>query len=110
RAGAGIRCFHVTGVQTCARPIFTDVSILAAFIAGVFSISSPCVLPLIPIYLTHIAGVSVGERESAQRSIVLRNAGAYVAGFSIVFILLGVATGAVRTSATSRDFCAQSKS
>src|SRR5690606_37972871 len=87
----------------------TDVSILAAFIAGVFSISSPCVLPLIPIYLTHIAGVSVGERESAQRSIVLRNAGAYVAGFSIVFILLGVATGAVGTFATSLDFFAQNK-
>jgi cytochrome c-type biogenesis protein len=87
----------------------SDVSILAAFIAGVLSISSPCVLPLIPIYLTHIAGVSVGERESAARGVVMRNAGAYVLGFSIVFIILGITTGAVGFFATSFDFIAQNK-
>lgn len=87
----------------------SDVSILAAFIAGVFSISSPCVLPLIPIYLTHIAGVSVGEREGRARGVVMRNALAYVLGFSIVFIILGVATGAVGSFATSLDFFAQNK-
>lgn len=38
----------------------TDVSLLAAFVAGILSISSPCVLPLIPIYLAHIAGVTFG--------------------------------------------------
>ena len=34
----------------------TDVSLLAAFVAGLFSFSSPCVLPLVPLYLAHLAG------------------------------------------------------
>jgi cytochrome c-type biogenesis protein len=87
----------------------TDVSILAAFIAGVLSISSPCVLPLIPIYLTHIAGVSVGETERTARGVIMRNATAYVIGFSLVFILLGASFGAVGAFATSLDFFSQNK-
>lgn len=87
----------------------SDVSILAAFIAGVFSISSPCVLPLIPIYLTHVAGVSVGESESTRRAVIMRNATAYVIGFSLVFIVFGAALGAVGTFATSFDFFNQNK-
>jgi cytochrome c-type biogenesis protein len=71
-----------------------DVSILAAFAAGIFSISSPCVLPLVPLYLAHIAGVSIGEYGPHARGRVLANATAYVLGFSLVFILLGVALGA----------------
>ena len=67
---------------------------LAAFFAGMLSIASPCVLPLLPIYLAHLAGVSVGQDDAVARSRVLANAAAYVAGFSVVFILLGVALGA----------------
>ena len=87
----------------------SDVSILAAFIAGVFSISSPCVLPLLPIYLTHIAGVSVGETDRTARGIIMRNATAYVLGFSLVFIILGASFGAVGAFATSLDFFTQNK-
>lgn len=87
----------------------SDVSILAAFIAGVFSISSPCVLPLLPIYLTHIAGVSVGETEKTARGVVMRNAAAYVVGFSLVFIILGASFGAVGFFATSLDFFNENK-
>jgi cytochrome c-type biogenesis protein len=71
----------------------TDVSALAAFVAGVLSISSPCVLPLIPVYLIHLAGVSAGDTTPRARARVLANAGAYVLGFSAVFVLLGVALG-----------------
>ncbi len=71
-----------------------DVSFLAAFVAGLLSISSPCVLPLVPLYLTHLAGVSADEVGGAARGRVLANAGAYVLGFSLVFVLLGVALGA----------------
>jgi cytochrome c-type biogenesis protein len=74
-----------------------DVTFLAAFIAGVLSISSPCVLPLVPIYLTHLAGVSAGQVDAATRGRVLANAAAYVLGFSLVFIALGVALGAAGT-------------
>jgi cytochrome c-type biogenesis protein len=71
-----------------------DVSLLAAFAAGVLSISSPCVLPLIPLYLTHLAGVSGTESGVPARGRVLANATAYVLGFSAVFVLVGVALGA----------------
>ncbi len=89
--------------------MLTDVSLLAAFVAGVLSISSPCVLPLIPIYLTHIAGMSVGESSQQVRGIVLRNAVAYVLGFSLVFVALGAALGAAGALAGSLDFIASNR-
>lgn len=71
-----------------------DVSLIAAFVAGVLSISSPCVLPLVPIYLAHLAGVSADETGPTARGVVVVNATAYVLGFSLVFVLIGVALGA----------------
>jgi len=71
-----------------------DVTFAAAFVAGLLSISSPCVLPLIPVFLAHLAGTSGGESTPRTRRRVLLNASAYVAGFSLVFITLGVALGA----------------
>lgn len=65
-----------------------NVSMLAAFVAGVLSITSPCVLPLIPLYLGHIAGVSV-TGPTIDRQLVFRNAFAFVGGFSLVFIAMG---------------------
>ena len=85
----------------------TDVSLLAAFAAGILSISSPCVLPLVPIYLAHIAGVSVGETGGHARAALMRNGLAYVAGFSLVFIALGAAAG---TAATMIDLVPQNRS
>ncbi len=70
-----------------------DVSLIAAFIAGLLSISSPCVLPLVPIYLAHLAGVST-DGAPAARGRIIANASAYVLGFSLVFIAAGVALGA----------------
>ncbi len=81
-----------------------DVSFLAAFVAGVFSISSPCILPLVPIYLAHIAGVTVGETGTAARASVIRNALAYIAGFSVVFVMMGAALGAAGAAAGTLDF------
>lgn len=85
------------------RVMATDVSFLAAFAAGILSISSPCVLPLIPIYLAHIAGVSVGDTGPDVRARVMRNAAAYVAGFSLVFVALGAALGAAGSFAEALD-------
>ena len=87
----------------------TEVTFLTAFIAGIFSISSPCVLPLIPIYLTHIAGVSAGQSGARARAVVLRNAAAYVLGFSVVFIALGAALGTAGSFAGSLDFISQNR-
>jgi cytochrome c-type biogenesis protein len=87
----------------------TEVTLLTAFIAGVFSISSPCVLPLLPIYLTHIAGVSAGQSDARARAVVLRNAAAYVLGFSLVFVALGAALGTAGVFAGSLDFISQNR-
>jgi cytochrome c-type biogenesis protein len=83
--------------------VSSDVSFLAAFVAGVLSIASPCILPLVPIYLAHIAGVAVGETSTRSRRTMLANAFAYVLGFSLVFIALGAALGAAGAAASGLD-------
>ncbi len=72
----------------------TDVNILVAFAAGVFSFLSPCVLPLIPSYLSFVSGVSLEEMRTVTttRSVRLRvllNSIAFIVGFSLVFVSLG---------------------
>lgn len=72
----------------------TDINILVAFSAGILSFLSPCVLPLIPSYLSFISGVSLEDARVAQlgsrtRWRVVWNALAFVLGFSLVFISLG---------------------
>ena len=68
-----------------------DVSLFVAFAAGGLSFLSPCVLPLIPSYLSFISGMSLQEiREGASGSVrVMGNALAFVCGFSIAFVALG---------------------
>ncbi len=71
-----------------------NISLLAAFTAGIISFISPCVLPLIPGYLSFISGVSVEEMKSGEKkSYVLKkvslNTIFFILGFSIVFQALG---------------------
>ncbi len=72
----------------------TEVNAFVAFVAGVFSFLSPCVLPLIPSYLSFISGVSLEEMRSEQtlarvRWRVVLNSSAFILGFSLVFVSLG---------------------
>src|SRR4051795_5569282 len=71
-----------------------DVSVIAAFIAGTLSVTSPCVLPLIPLYIAHLAGTTDRAEQQDMRERLMLNAFAYVLGFSTVFILVGIAFGA----------------
>jgi cytochrome c-type biogenesis protein len=78
----------------------TDVGAWAALLAGLLSFTSPCVLPLIPAYLSFISGVSIDQLQSSEnRAAVLRKtiytALVFVLGFSTVFILLGAGATAV---------------
>ncbi len=71
-----------------------NITVLAAFTAGIISFISPCVLPLIPGYLSFISGVSVEEMKSEdKKSEALRkvslNTLLFVLGFSVVFIAMG---------------------
>jgi cytochrome c-type biogenesis protein len=70
------------------------VGILAALAAGIVSFLSPCVLPLVPGYLSAVTGVSAAELDKAGWQRVLGPSLLFVASFSTIFILLGLtATG-----------------
>ena len=72
----------------------TQVSLFAAFLAGLVSFASPCVLPLVPSYITFITGVSFDELTTEDktgriRRLTILHSLAFIVGFSIVFISLG---------------------
>jgi len=75
------------------------LSIPVAFVAGVVSFLSPCVLPLVPGYISMLSGASMEElKAGASAGLVgriFRNSLAFVAGFSVVFIALGASATAV---------------
>ena len=69
-----------------------NINVLIAFAAGVLSFLSPCILPLIPSYLSLVGGVSyeeLSDRKSGRMRVFLRTL-LFVLGFSIIFIVLGV--------------------
>jgi cytochrome c-type biogenesis protein len=70
-----------------------EVSLIAAFGAGILSFISPCVLPIIPGYLSFISGLSFQELTSQSRGRVIRkvtvNTIFFILGFSLIFVLLG---------------------
>jgi cytochrome c-type biogenesis protein len=76
-----------------------NVSLIAAFGAGFLSFISPCVLPLIPGYLSFVSGVSLeemrGDQALAARRQVIVTSLAFVLGFSLVFIALGASASAL---------------
>lgn len=72
----------------------TEVSHLVAFGAGVLSFLSPCVLPMVPAYLANLAGASAIDN-SFRTSFrpALWHSLSFIAGFSLIFIFLGIAAG-----------------
>jgi cytochrome c-type biogenesis protein len=77
-----------------------NVTLLAAFAAGFLSFVSPCVLPLIPGYISFVSGVSVEEMRAdaapaTSRLQVFLTSLAFVIGFSLVFVALGASATAV---------------
>ena len=65
-----------------------------ALLAGLVSFFSPCVIPLLPGYLSYATGISGGDLEDARRSRLVTGAVLFVLGFATVFVLLGSLTGA----------------
>src|ERR1700677_1738676 len=72
------------------------ISIFGAFVAGLFSFLSPCVLPLVPGYMSMLSGIGVEQlkAENAPRGGLLWSALAFVLGFSAVFIAFGASASA----------------
>lgn len=75
------------------------LSIPIAFVAGIVSFLSPCVLPLVPGYVSMLSGASMEELKSSESGdlvgLIFRNSVAFVIGFSVVFIALGASATAV---------------
>jgi cytochrome c-type biogenesis protein len=72
----------------------TNPNVVVAFGAGMLSFLSPCVLPLVPGYLSLMSGLSAGEL-ATERARVLRATLLFVAGFTVVFVALGATASAL---------------
>src|ERR1022692_4504368 len=71
---------------------------IAAFVAGLLSFLSPCVLPLVPGYVSLISGATVEDLQSSDRRLlrtVMLHSVTFVLGFSVVFIALGAVATSV---------------
>jgi cytochrome c-type biogenesis protein len=78
-----------------------QVSLALAFAAGVASFLSPCVLPVVPGYVSFVTGLALDDFESPDRAAVRRRAavhsGLFILGFSLLFITLGASATAIGT-------------
>jgi cytochrome c-type biogenesis protein len=74
-----------------------EVSIFAAFVAGLVSFLSPCVLPLVPGYISMLSGIGIEQLKEGKtpRGGLIGSALAFVVGFSIVFVTFGASASAV---------------
>lgn len=87
-----------------------NITIPLAFIAGLASFLSPCVLPLVPGYISLISGVSIdhlkgeGSSRAGARRAVVFNSLAFNAGLSLIFISLGAAAGLVGSAVLSNPW------
>lgn len=77
------------------------VGLAIAFTGGLLSFLSPCVLPLVPSYVTFITGMSLDEAERERRTVFIHSV-LFVVGFSLVFIALGA--GATMLGAVLHEY------
>src|SRR5512132_4623771 len=84
----------------------TFLNITISFLAGILSFLSPCVLPLVPGYISLISGVSIDRLKegTSSRSAVILNSLAFNAGLSIIFLILGTTAGLVGAAITSNPW------
>jgi cytochrome c-type biogenesis protein len=87
----------------------SNINIGIAFIAGILSFLSPCVLPLVPGYVSLMSGVSIdrlkegGSQSGARRAVIL-NSLAFNMGLSVIFLALGTTAGLVGAAITSNPW------
>ncbi|MDT4897125.1 MAG: cytochrome c-type biosis protein [Acidobacteriota bacterium] len=88
----------------------TNITIWVAFLAGLLSFLSPCVLPLVPGYVSLISGVSIDHlkdgndsRRNARRAVIL-NSIAFNIGLSMIFLSLGVLAGLLGKTVTANPW------
>ncbi len=92
---------HVISIISDANLL---LAVLVSFVAGIISFASPCVVPLVPGYLSYMTGLSgeeIAEAGAAGKGRVLIGSVLFVVGFAIPFTMLGVAIGALTFLQTS---------
>ncbi len=79
-----------------------DVGYLAAFGGGILSFASPCVLPIVPVVLSVVTGTDITSvtAKSGRLGRVARDTSLFVAGFSVVFVLMGLTATALGQALT----------
>lgn len=84
----------------------TDISLILAFSAGVLSFLSPCVLPLIPAYITYLTSSVTGELHAKKNKLnILKKSLGFVLGFTVVFVLLGASASTLgKLVASNQNF------
>ena len=79
--------------------VHPEVNVLTAFLAGLVSFVSPCVLPLVPSYLSFLTGTSLedlkAETSAKAKARILAHAIAFVCGFTVIFVLIGLSASAI---------------
>ena len=84
-------------MEEALSSLFASAPFLVSFAAGILTFISPCVLPLIPAYISYISGMSIKQLSSGEevttkdRLKIFYAALMFVLGFSLVFVLLGAA-------------------
>ena len=75
------------------NPLLQMSGLLTAFLAGMVSFLSPCVLPIVPSYVSFVTGLTLDELRNADSAAARRHAalhaGLFIAGFSALFVALG---------------------
>jgi cytochrome c-type biogenesis protein len=88
-----------TSRRNTADAMHPQLNILTAFLAGLVSFVSPCVLPLVPSYLSFLTGTSLedlkAESSVQARADVLGHALAFVCGFTVIFVMIGLSASAL---------------
>ena len=76
-----------------------QLNVATAFLAGLVSFISPCVLPLVPSYLSFLTGTSLedlkAEASGTAKARVLLHALAFIAGFTVIFVAIGLSASAI---------------
>jgi cytochrome c-type biogenesis protein len=79
--------------------VHPQLTVVTAFLAGLVSFISPCVLPLVPSYLSFLTGTSLEDLKTqdaaAEKARVLAHALAFVCGFTVIFVLIGLSASAI---------------
>lgn len=82
----------------------TEISYIVAFTAGLLSFFSPCVLPLVPVYIANLAGTTAIDSKTRTSYLpTLFHSLCFVLGFSLVFIVLGASVGLIGTTITTHS-------